>query len=168
MRAIVTLPGDIPGLLREGAPIAVRFTSPPCLIFGTVLRNGDIACRDGGHSDIYEIGDHQDADFTSSQLVLILSEPAGRDIAARWIAEKMKAGIGLTAPRINFTSACAKGVTWAWALFGADKLFLFTSQRDATLNQTSTYRFVPGLIMDSSKGPEAIRTIVLHLAGRVS
>jgi hypothetical protein len=159
----VTVPGGIPGLLREGAPIAVRFDAPPCEIHGTVLRNGDIACRDGGHSDIYEIGDYQDADFSASQLVVILSEPAGRDIAARWIAERLGLEIGLTAPGLFFAPAVEYAPDcWAFHV-SDDALALFSAVGGPV--PVDRIVVIPGLPLDPTQGPEAMRAIILHLAG---
>lgn len=72
-----------------------------------------IAVRDGGLADIYEVGAGELYDVTPEQVVLDLSDPAGMDLAARWLAAHYGLDVGATAP-----SWTRSGDLGEWALWG--------------------------------------------------
>lgn len=84
---IVTLPGDIPGLLRRGSPVLCDI--PPTL-------QGTVCCVDGGPApDVWVSWDDPDVtdDWVSSVHVrLDLSDPTGRAHAAWWLSGKTNGG----------------------------------------------------------------------------
>jgi hypothetical protein len=98
------------------------------------------------------------------ELHLNLSEPAGRDIAARWMAERLGMETGITAPGFFFAPAVEYAPDcWAFHV-NDDALVLFSAVGGPV--PVDRIVVVPGLPLDPTKGPEAMRAIVLHLAGR--
>jgi len=93
----LTLPGDIPGLLRRGAPVVVRLGHTTTTVRGVVVLEG------GSVFDIWEVwsggDDGEMTDVQLRQVSLDLSDEAGRDRAARWLAERLGLVAGATAPR---------------------------------------------------------------------
>jgi hypothetical protein len=85
MNGRITLPGDVPGLLGHGSPIVWDAAE----VAGLVLDNGDesaaVAWTDGGISAVED-------DVPLTELQLDLSDEAGVDRAARWLAEQFAAG----------------------------------------------------------------------------
>lgn len=98
-------------------------------------------------------------------VALDLSEPAGRDIAVRWIAEKLGVETGLTAPQFVWD-----GGRYCWALSVGAAVMYFCATEDLGRGTVDgvTYRNIAGLPHDRTQGTEALRLIVLHLAGRLS
>lgn len=155
----ITLPGDIPGLLRRGAPLryygfrAVAVTDP---CSGTLLLSDGVSLVKSGYFFV----------------ALDLSVPAGRDIAARWMAEKLGMKVGLTAPSFFFYPAfdsSTPGMTHraelaCWILEAANGNHMrFVVDAPDSLKE----RRIPGLPLDPDQGIEALRLCVLHLAGRL-
>lgn len=147
----ITLPSDIPGLLRRGAPLryygyrAVAVTDP---CDGVLLLSDGVSLVKSGHFFV----------------ALDLSEPAGRDIAARWMAERLGLEVGLTAPQFQFYFSFRAGQPDRWYIQGTDATQLFYNQNSIKVD---TGILVPGLPLDPDQGAEALRLCVLHLAGRL-
>ena len=83
-RAAPTLPGTIPDLLRRCSPVLVTFEAHVS-IAGVVLLPGVVAVRDGGLSDIYEVGESEFDDIHPEQVALDLTDATGRAHAAWWL-----------------------------------------------------------------------------------
>lgn len=153
----ITLPGDIPGLLRRGAPLryygfrAVA-VADPCS--GTLLLSDGVSLVKSGYFFV----------------ALDLSAPGGRDIAARWMAEKLGMKVGLTAPVFNYIDGAVMGGPSGWSLEGhADSSGFFRAFISTPAAKPLKCDVViPGLPLDPDQGVEALRLCVLHLAGRLS
>lgn len=147
----ITLPGDIPGLLRRGAPLryygyrAVAVTDP---CDGVLLLSDGVSLVKSGHFFV----------------ALDLYAPAGRDIAARWMAERLGLEVGLTAPQFQFYFSFRIDQPDGWYIQGTDATQLFCNQGSV---EVDTGILVPGLPLDPDRGVEALRLCVLHLAGRL-
>lgn len=150
----ITLPGDIPGLLRPCAPVIVRFHNA-CIEEGVVISDECVTAGSYEGYANYVIRDDDDTCLSRARLSLILNEPAGRDIAARWMAERLGLEVGLTAPSFHFNSFAG-----AWFLAVRHREFSFVPFGAGD-------RMVPGLPLDPDQGVEALRLCVLHLAGRL-
>lgn len=152
----ITLPGDIPGLLRRGAPLryygyrAVAVTDP---CDGVLLLSDGVSLVKSGHFFV----------------ALDLYAPAGRDIAVRWMVEKLGMTVGLTAPVFNYIDGAVTGGPSGWSLLGhVDSSGFFR----AFISTPAAKPFkcdivIPGLPLDPDQGVEALRLCVLHLAGRL-
>jgi len=79
----------LPGLLRRGAPVLVTF-EPGVSIRGVIVQPGIVAVKDGGLSDVYEIGDSDLDDLRPDQVALDLSDPTGRWMAAVWGTDRAR------------------------------------------------------------------------------
>lgn len=143
-----TASGDIPGLIHRTAPLryygyrVVAVTDP--------------------HNDVLLLSDG--VALVKSNLAFValdLSLPAGCDIAARWMAERLGLECGLTAPSFYFSEG--NGVwppAWKLAINGQDlRVFRPPSRIEGEHG-------IPGLPLDPARGIEAMRLCVLHLAGR--
>jgi hypothetical protein len=167
----VTLPGDIPGLLRPYAPVIVRFHNA-CVEEGVVISDECVTAGSYEGYANYVIRDDDDTCLGRARLSLILNEPAGRDIAVRWMAEKLGLEVGLTAPSFFFYPAfnsSTPGMTHraevaCWILEAANGNHMrFVVDVPDSLKE----RRIPGLPLDPDQGIEALRLCVLHLAGRL-
>lgn len=167
----ITLPGDIPGLLRPYAPVIIRFHNA-CVEEGVVISDECVTAGSYEGYANYVIRDDDDTCLSRARLSLILNEPAGRDIAARWMAEKLGLEVGLTAPSFFFFEGFSSSVPGmedcamaaCWTIENDDgKQISFI----ATATTVSDERRVPGLPLDPDQGIEALRLCVLHLAGRL-
>lgn len=147
----LTLPGDIPGLLRRGSPVIYR-------------RRQDVVCDDPG--DAVYIGS-VDFRVALDMLALDLTDPTGRAHAAWWLASDVSAR---WSPCAFVASA---GPSWmVTALKGGHSV--------TTYGARSGWRAVPGLaglnpndprtLPDGSRWAdiEALRMVCLHVAGRTS
>lgn len=158
MSALVTLPGDIPGLLRRGAILRWEEATHRWLFTGQ---------RPGGPCAVALTSGYHDAFVEPAwyhEFGLDLSEPAGRDIAVRWIAEKLGVETGLTAPMFDMSEHGVWVLTCGW---GPLRRWFFHPDPDYGCGNTN-WSAVPGLPKDRAQGIEALRLIVLHLAGRRS
>jgi hypothetical protein len=104
------LPGSLPGLLRRGAPVVLGG-------FGVV--NGRIFL--GERHDLFAVtGDDDTPRLWGKALVALdLTDPAGMDIAARWLAEKVGFKLEATAPSWWKSGPCQ----WVLQVGGAAKTF---------------------------------------------
>ena len=66
-----------PWALRRGAPVRVTL-GPGAVVAGVMLDGGRVAVRDGGLSDIYEIGTSEFDDVTPDAVALDCLDPLGR------------------------------------------------------------------------------------------
>lgn len=164
-----TLAADIPGLLRQGMPVIVQCDPDPANVglrgvFFTILKS-----RTSDEHQLLTVLSRGDLAGTAViplrkgpfPIALDLSEPAGRDIAARWMAERLGLECGLTAPSFYFSEG--NGVwppAWKLAINGQDlRVFRPPSRIEGEHG-------IPGLPLDPARGIEAMRLCVLHLAGR--
>lgn len=175
MTALVTVPGDIPGLLRLRAP--VLYDGRSATVIAVMLHETHRAYDrmrigfDGETGPAFFLV----APHIYNDALFVLSDPAGRDIAARWMAERLGMKIGLTAPSFYFVPThqsstpgmedCSTPAMWILAGENGDSHTFYADKDDP---QDSTDHYVAGLPLDPDKGPEAMRAIVLHLAGRQS
>jgi len=169
----ITLPGDLVSpvagpLLRRGSPVIVAFDAHAS-ISGVCIIDGVIAVRDGGLADIYEVGIGELYDVAPDQVALDLSDPAGRDRAARWLAEHhgLKIGDG-TAPAFwRWTPA---GGGWALGVPGPDSalgaIILHSGDIIGTENtRGQTWITVPG-ISALTDPAEALAAACMAAVGR--
>lgn len=103
----MTLPGDLVSpvagpLLRRGAPI-LRYRYD-CVVVESETREGWWTIAFGGCVESHRAGD----------LMLDLSDPAGMDLAARWLAAHHGLAVGATAPGWSYDDADE------WVLTGTD------------------------------------------------
>lgn len=152
----ITVPGDIPGLIQRGA--TVRYYGYRCVVvtdpcYGVMLLSDGVSLV---KSSVH---------FVS----LDLSHPTGRDIAARWIAEKLGMKVGLTAPVFDYIDGAVTGGPSGWSLEGhADSSGFFRAFISTPAAKPLKCDVViPGLPLDPDQGVEALRLCVLHLAGRL-
>ena len=159
MSEITTVPGGIPGLIRLFAPVTIGTFA------GVVIATGPVLTAVGFLSP--PNADPAAKDIPTELLNLILSEPVGRDIAARWMAEKLGLEVGLTAPRFGFQPAGPRGAHAFWYLEGDAWQVVFRAMPafPGSITESDT-RIIAGLQLDPTKGAEAMRLCVLHLAGR--
>lgn len=112
-----TLPGTIPGLLRRGAPVlAAVGPRPPALPAGMIAADAIVAglvqTRPGVVVDVAGSPSHAVVALEATRkedasldwlprvaLALDLTDPAGCDAAARYLAERVGLAVGSTAPR---------------------------------------------------------------------
>ncbi len=120
------LPGSLPGLLTRGCPIAHSRTGARGIVTGyaaAIVGYLDVSWDGGLVSRVVSPGD----------VVLDLSDPAGMDRGARYLAERVGLTCGATAPawgRYVCGEHCADGDTGRmercsrhiWSLMGADGL----------------------------------------------
>lgn len=164
----ITLPGDIPGLLRPYAPVIVRFHNA-CVEEGVVISDECVTAGSYEGYANYVIRDDDDTCLSRARLSLILNEPTGRDIAARWMVEKLGMKVGLTAPVFDYIDGAVTGGPSGWSLLGhVDSSGFFR----AFISTPAAKPFkcdivIPGLPLDPDQGVEAMRLCVLHLAGRL-
>ena len=165
MSALVTLPGDIPGLLRRGAPVIIGGAQ---VLMTEAYKQGQSlrACFDQ-YASTFPLQEMEPEAFEIAELDL--SEPAGRDIAARWMAERLGMGIGLTAPGFAFIDNRPIDASCAWVMAGdwgsSSFRFAFCATPPGAIS--IRHRVIPGLPLDPAQGVEAMRLCVLHLAGRL-
>lgn len=160
MSAPVTLPGDIPGLLRRGAPVIIG--GAQVLMTGAYKQGQSLrACFDQ-YASTLPLQEMEPEAFEIAELDL--SEPAGRDIAVRWIAEKLGVETGLTAPMLYMNERGVWILTCNWEPL---RRWFFHPDPDYGCGNTN-WSAVPRLPNDRTQGIEALRIIVLHLAGRQS
>lgn len=158
---IVTVPGNISGLLRPNAPLRLITAYENTAAVVLSMGEGDVCCTlavQGKHN--WNVGECYVSDGQAGKwrLEFILSEPAGRDIAARWMAETLGLEVGLTAPDFYYDEA-----SHSWVLGVGTQTHDFTSVSDGV---TKPYTIIPNLPMDPGQGIEAMRLIILRLAGR--
>ena len=155
MTAPVTLPGDFPGLREE----ALRMEKE---LISTGARGPS------GHL-LPDVG----LVHICARLLADLSRPASRDFWARWLAERLGLDVGWTAPTFAFAPA---NHTWytqaAWELRhvfrGTCRLvwrFLPYTLAEPVAGEFTGVASLATLL-DHEKGPEALRDICLHVAGR--
>lgn len=144
-----TAPGDIPGLIHRTAPLryygyrVVAVTDP--------------------HNDVLLLSDG--VALVKSNLAFValdLSLPAGCDIAARWMAERLGLECGLTAPTFDMNEHGVWVLTCGWEPL---RRWFFHPDPDYGCG-SDNWTAVPGLPKDRAQGIEAMRLCVLHLAGR--
>jgi hypothetical protein len=112
-----TLPGSLPGLLRRGAPVlmACDHTEDP----------GDYPAGSTGLVGHLRVGPRQsaavirwdsalrdDCEIPLGWLALDLTDPAGMDIAARFLAEQKGAKVSGNAPAWELVAFDGKSSTW--------------------------------------------------------
>lgn len=155
MSEIITVPGNIPGLRRRSAPLIIGQSRAVAVDPWNdgVMR----VCFDDCMSSLPL------QPLASPILSAIdLSEPAGRDIAARWMAERLGMEVGLTAPSFYYDPL---DEVWVLAV-GSSSGFDYAYFRGDEFCSRSTARHIHGLPMGRVHGIEAMRLCVLHLAGR--
>lgn len=154
MSALVTLPGDIPGLIRPGVRTRVSATGTRAMFVVPCQHKPRswwvLFEEDEGSGLLADVGD-----LVFDLFGLDLSEPDSRDIAARWMAERLGLEVGLTAPSFHFNPHAG-----AWFIVAGRREFSFVPSGVGD-------RIVPNLPLDPAQGIEAMRLCVLHLAGRL-
>lgn len=113
----VTLPGDLVSpvagpLLRRGAPVVQRDGE-----VGTVLRK---PAREGRW--VVAFADGVSVVVLDGNISLDLSDPAGMDLASRWLAAHHGVTVGATAP--SWTRSAILG---EWALWGHGPEWYYTT-----------------------------------------
>ena len=103
---MTTLPGTVTSstagpLLRRGAPVVVSLWNAPAtvveIVAGTTPNEGDDPAL-GKYADRYRVCGSVNSWEYGRDLVLNLTDPAGMDIAARWLARHHGLTVGATAP----------------------------------------------------------------------
>jgi hypothetical protein len=92
-----TLPGSLPGLLRRGAPVV--YTHRGETHSAIVLDEEDMSNESEPDRRCFGIHGGPCGNMWLAELALDLTDPAGMDIAARWLAEKVGLTVRSTAPR---------------------------------------------------------------------
>lgn len=153
MAADLTLPGDIPGLLRRGCPVVGTYTGAR----GVVVEDVRI------HPELGP-GVRASTGFEASfgrlkALALDLSDEAGRDRAVRWLAER----VGLDAPAGLLWYRCSQG----WRLYTLYTWRSFIEHEDDRVDPSDI--LVPALVDLDNPNADTTRALIavcLHVAGR--
>jgi hypothetical protein len=162
--ADLTLPGDIPGLLRPGCPVIVDGLDHGVAIthvYGE--ERGDLI-------DIGRItrGDRTvlDCEMPIAAVALALTDEAGADRAARWLAERLGMRSGATSGR---WSGCRHDGFPFWRLdTQEDDVRMFGAEYQQGWEDQGMV--VPALASIDLAHPQAdllaLRAVCLHVAGR--
>jgi hypothetical protein len=158
----ITLPGDIPGLLRRGCPVVVADVG------------ATLVWTDDESAEVYVL-DTDDDDHTFGQVesmpvqmvALDLSDEAGADRAARWLGEHKGVTAGKCCPQFENRGE------GAWTLIGDRGLMnnrvIFAAPERRTLVAEPVVR-VPALASIDLAHPQAdllaLRAVCLHVANR--
>ena len=172
----LTLPGDIPGLLRRGSPVWIRHVGGrwPAVVEKDPAEHD----REGGHWMI-QFGTH----FVGSRSVFLdLSDPTGRAHAAWWLTNAAGVSFHLDSDghrrwSLHGGEFPRRSEDWSWEGIGPES-------RRMRLSASSTPSYGwdavdcpalddlnpddPRLLPDGSRwvDAEALRRVVLHVAGR--
>jgi hypothetical protein len=167
--SILTLPGDIPGLLRRGSPVwrarAVGGLRCVCLTGAEGTAAVVLAARSDKCTEWYK----------STELVLDLSDPTARLHALLWLATQKVATIDAVAD--DMTGPIVDAIYWAWAGWEDDtgaplgwelnlwsaRYFFLNDDVLVDLNHRDVDTLADG---SRAVDAEALRRIVLHVAGR--
>jgi hypothetical protein len=160
----ITLPGDIPGLLRRGAPVFIddHRLDGPDVVLRMMGAEADVACTDLPHRHPWwtRLGLHR--------LSLDLRDEAGVDRAARWLVERTEPHV-----RVRVTAPRWEGIgERRWTLDG--RIHFHPKWGDDSgepMAPTGRTLHVPALASIPVDHPDAdllaLRAVVLHVAGRV-
>ena len=128
--SITTLPGTLPGLLRRGAMITNAYFASPC---PDVVLSGPTAYHEDGYDGLLCVTAECPDGADVKGLALDLTDPAGRDVAARWLAERLGLTVGATAP------------AWEWAI--VDGRDVWTLDGRIVIDRTSGQNAIEALAL---------------------